>query len=127
MYYSGIQQLVRRDPEYWLLYAMLREETNLISYLYYTKYMKPGDKIFFRHVDLNIAECVATGRGANAIQGSVSWDDEDDKNCTEMLDGFYNHIAEYQDWQIQQNHQDSQGKIEKWDDKKHWSDELNKR
>jgi hypothetical protein len=38
MYHSVVQQLVRGDPEYWLQYAMLREETNLISYPYYIKY-----------------------------------------------------------------------------------------
>jgi hypothetical protein len=124
MYHSGIQQLMRGDPLYWLYYAMLREETNLISYPYYTKYTKVDDKTFFRHIDLNIAECVATGKGADAIQGSVSWDQEDHDNCTEMLDCFHHHIKGYQEWRQTNNQPNSTGKIERWLDKEHWPEPL---
>jgi hypothetical protein len=112
MYHSVVQQLVRGDPLYWLWYAMLREETNLISYPYYTKYTRPGDSTYFRHIDLNIADAVYTGRGVDIIQGSVSWDDEDDDNCTEMFEGFYRIIADYQAWRRYRGMSDSTGKIE---------------
>jgi hypothetical protein len=43
MYYSVIQQLVRGDLLYWLYYVVIQKEPFLVSYLYYTKYTKPGD------------------------------------------------------------------------------------
>ncbi|KAF3029563.1 hypothetical protein E8E11_002435 [Didymella keratinophila] len=63
MYCSLVQQLVRGDLEFWLLYAVLRRETNFISYPYYTKYTKKGDATAFRHVDCNLADAVADRRG----------------------------------------------------------------
>jgi hypothetical protein len=127
MYHSIVQQLVRGDPEYWLQYAMLREETNLISYPYYTKYTRPGDATAFRHIDLNIAKVVTTGLGVDAIQGSVSWDDEDEDNCTEMFEGFHLIISEYLEWRRSANMNDASSKIEAWKAKEHWPEELEKR
>jgi hypothetical protein len=74
---------------------MLREETNLISYPYYTKYTKAKDSTYFRHIDLNILEAAYTRQGVELIQESVSFDNKDKDNCTEMLRGFYNYIEEY--------------------------------
>jgi hypothetical protein len=79
---------------------MLREETNLISYLYYIKYTKAKDSTYFRHIDLNISEAAYTRRGVELIQGSVSFNDKDKDNYTEMLRGFYNYIKEYQAWRV---------------------------
>ncbi|OAK93360.1 hypothetical protein IQ06DRAFT_178379, partial [Phaeosphaeriaceae sp. SRC1lsM3a] len=124
MFHSLIQQLMRGDLMYYLLYASFREKTNLISYPYYTKYTKPGDATKFRHIDLNISEAVATGRGVDLIQGSVSWDDEDGQNCTEILEEFHRHIAEYQQWRKGRNIPDSTGKIEGWKDEEHWPAEI---
>lgn len=120
MYHSLIQQLVRGDIGYWLAYAILREETNLISYPYYTKYTKPGDRTFFRHIDLNISEAVYSRHGVDTIQGSVSFDQEDDENCTELLMGFHNIIDKYQDWRVENGKGDSTGYIEGWTDKYDW-------
>jgi hypothetical protein len=127
MYHSAVQQLVRGDPEYWLQYAMLREETNLISYPYYTKYTRPGDATAFRHIDLNIAKAVDTGLGSEAIQGSVSWDREDEDNCTEMFEGFHHIIEEYLEWRRSVHMSDASSKIEAWKDKEHWPEELENR
>jgi hypothetical protein len=71
MFHSLIQQLVRGDLEYWLMYAILRKETNLISYPYYTKFTRPGDRTYFRHVDLNISQAAFSQRGVALIQSSV--------------------------------------------------------
>jgi hypothetical protein len=127
MYHSGMQQLMRGDPLYWLYYAMLREETSLISYPYYTKYTRAKDNTYFRHIDLNISEVVYGGKGKQIIQGSVSWDEEDSQNCTEMLNGFHRHIHSYQQWREKRGIADSTGKIEAWDDREHWPDELRER
>jgi hypothetical protein len=121
-----VQQIVRGDPFYWLLYAVLRRQHTLISYPYYTKYAKKGDPTFFRHIDLNIAEAVRSGKGVQMIQGSVSWDDEDNDNCTEVLTCFHRHAAEYQDWRDRHD-TFSKGKIEAWNDAIHWPEEVSAR
>jgi hypothetical protein len=120
MFHSVIQQLMRGDVQYWLLYAMIRKEPYLVSYPYYTKYTRPGDNTYFRHIDLNIADAARDEHGIRAIQGSVSWNNENDANCTEMLDGFHHILREYQDWREKSNIKDSTGYIEKWDDKVDW-------
>jgi hypothetical protein len=127
MYHSVIQQLVRGDPLYWLYYAVIRKEPFLVSYPYYTKYTKPGDRTYFRHVDLNISEAVKTGRGVDMIQGSVSWDKENEANCTEMLDGFHNIIGDYQAWREDSGKKDSTGYIEGWTEKADWPEEVQDR
>lgn len=90
MYYSGIQQLMRQDPEYYRCYVALRPDHHwrLISYPYYAKYAQPGDSTFFRHIDINITQYLEDGRGGNMIQGSVSLDNERLDMCTEILIGF---------------------------------------
>jgi hypothetical protein len=88
----------------------------LISYPYYTKLTQKGDYTFFRHINCNIADAVKTRNGVNMIQGSVSWDSEDDKNCTQMLIGFHNIIEQYQAWREKSSVKESTGYIEQWKD-----------
>lgn len=126
MYHSLVQQLVRGDLEYWLLYAVLRQETNFISYPYYTKYTKKGDSTAFRHVDCNLADAAADGRGINMIQGSVSFDDEDEKNCTEALAGFHNHVPEYLQWRQENSIDRRNGYIEGWKDERDYPQSIQK-
>jgi hypothetical protein len=102
-YYSGAQQLMRQDPEYYRLYVGLRPDYHwhLISYPYYMK-MVIGDyreRTFFRHIDINITQALHDGRSINMIQGSVSLDDETDDSCTQILmpthpDGKHFHLKE---------------------------------
>ena len=124
MYHSIIQQFIRGDVGYWLLYAILRRETNLISYPYYTKYTMPKDNTYFRHIDLNISNAAHSGKGVDLIQGSVSFDDEDDSNCTEILRGFHGRFNEYQAWRTQKGIADSTGYIEGWNDAIDYPEEL---
>ena len=95
MIHSLIQQAVRQSPAYYLLYVGLREDHNykLISYPYYTKYQEPGDKTFFRHIDLNIPKLVKDARGKDLIQGSISFDDETSNDCTELLMGAHRFLG----------------------------------
>lgn len=97
MFYSIGQQLMRQDPVYYALYAALRPDRNwrLVTYPYYAKYARKGDKTYFRHIDLNIPTLLSSGRGCNMIQGSVSLDDEDETNCTVILAGMQNHLGEW--------------------------------
>lgn len=99
---------------YYSMYVALRQQYKLISHPYYGKYAKPGDQTFFRHIDLNIADAVYSGLGVEMIQGTVSWDYEDDDNCTEMLDGFHRYLEEYAEWRKAQG-LTSTGCIEKWE------------
>ncbi|KAI9767399.1 MAG: hypothetical protein M1835_007046 [Candelina submexicana] len=96
-FYSIAQQIVRQDPEYYMWYCALREDkaTTLVSYPYYMKYAEKGDNTYFRHMDINIPRLLAEGRGKNLIQGSVSLDDEDMSNCTEILPGMNKHMADW--------------------------------
>jgi hypothetical protein len=97
MFYSLIQQLVRQDLGYWMLYACLRPDGNvrLVSYPYYAKYAQGGDPTFFRHIDMNVPQFLESGCGQDIIQGSVSFDDENTVGCTELVLGFHRHIAEW--------------------------------
>lgn len=63
----------------------------LVCHPYYAKYAKPGDRIAFAHIDVNISELIKSGRGGNMIQGSISLNDES-LNCTINLPGMHNHI-----------------------------------
>ncbi|KAH0563233.1 hypothetical protein GP486_002201 [Trichoglossum hirsutum] len=90
MFYSLIQQLIRQDPAYWAILAAARPDKcwRLISYPYYTKDTTPGDNTGFMHFDINVEEFLETGRGGNVVQGSVSLDDEDNRNATILRPGF---------------------------------------
>ena len=86
MFYSIIQQVVRKSPAYYVMYVALQADNNwkLISYPYYVKAQVPGNSTFFRHIDLNIPTLVADKRGHSLIQGSLSLDDEYKDDCTEI-------------------------------------------
>lgn len=111
MVYSLIQQLIRQDPGYYMLYVLLRPDgwTRLISYPYYTKYALigshpayrkqnfPTDSTEFRHIDLSMQDMLKSDRGINQIQGSVSLDDEHESHCTEVIPTM--HLREkFQPW-----------------------------
>ncbi|KAJ5721062.1 uncharacterized protein N7483_008996 [Penicillium malachiteum] len=55
----------------------------------------------FIHIDLALGDCVAIGRGYNAVQGSVSFTDEDAQNCSVVLPGIQKHLARW--WEIHNN------------------------
>jgi hypothetical protein len=95
--YSQIQQVMRQDPVYYAMYVALRPDHcwRLITYPYYAKYARPGDKTFFRHIDINVNDLVKHGRGKNLIQGSVSLDNEIYGNCTTILPGMHKHIGQW--------------------------------
>ncbi|EFW15145.1 conserved hypothetical protein [Coccidioides posadasii str. Silveira] len=97
MYHSIGQQLMRQDPAYYLWYVLTRPDHawKLISYPYYAKYAKPGDKTGFRHIDVNVPDAITTGRGVNMIQGSLTLTAEEPGDCTEILPGMHNHL---EDW-----------------------------
>ncbi|KZF18793.1 hypothetical protein L228DRAFT_215835 [Xylona heveae TC161] len=94
MFHSLAQQLMRQDPVYYALYCALRPDQawRLISYPYYTKYARQNDSTYFRHIDINIPRWIETGVGGNLIQGSMSLDDEDELNTTELLMGMHHHL-----------------------------------
>lgn len=97
MWFSLIQQLLRQDPAYYMFYVALRPDHvwRLISCPYYCKSTLPGEKTAFRHIDINIPDLLATGRGKNILQGSVSLTDEGDRDCTELLLGMHRHLGDW--------------------------------
>ncbi|EAS30312.3 uncharacterized protein CIMG_12984 [Coccidioides immitis RS] len=64
----------------------------LISYPYYTKYAKSGDKTGFHHIDVNVPDAITTGRGINMIQEFLTLTAEEPGNCTEILPEMHNHL-----------------------------------
>lgn len=97
MYYSLGQQVIRQDLKYFTIYCTLRpdQNTNLVSYPYYTKYAHESDNSFFRYIDLNIRDLASSGRGTNMIQDTVSLDDESPDDCTTILPDMHKHIKEW--------------------------------
>jgi hypothetical protein len=97
MWFSIVQQLVRQDPAYYAFYVFFRPDHlwKLVSFPYYAKSTYPGESTFFRHIDVNIADFVRTGRGENALQGSLALSDEDGQNCTELLLGMHRDIGKW--------------------------------
>jgi hypothetical protein len=98
MLYSLTQQLIRQDLEYYVLYVAMRPDhcPRLVSYPYYTKFARPGDATYFRHIDINIPEFLETGRGGNIIQGSASLDDETaETGCTVIIPGMHKRLGEW--------------------------------
>ncbi|KAJ6126156.1 hypothetical protein N7471_010649 [Penicillium samsonianum] len=95
MWFSLVQQMVRQDPAYYAFYALCRPDHawKLVSFPYYAKRTYPGERTFFRHIDVNITDFVRSGRGENALQGSLALSDEDSRNCTELLLGMYRDIG----------------------------------
>ncbi|RPA88655.1 hypothetical protein L873DRAFT_1725222 [Choiromyces venosus 120613-1] len=97
MFYSAIQHLVRQDPVYYALNVAAQPDLNwrLVSYPYYTKDTSAGENTGFKHLDLNVPELLAEGRGENIIQSSVSIDDEYEDGCTIVVPGFQRNICEW--------------------------------
>ena len=79
-----------------MIYTALREDrnTNLVSYLYYAKYQKKDDQIYFRYIDINIPNLAKAGRGTYQIQSIVSLNEERKDNYTEIVLGIYRYIQE---------------------------------
>ncbi|KAJ5234486.1 uncharacterized protein N7469_003654 [Penicillium citrinum] len=50
MWHSLVQQLIRQDLGYYMLYNI-----------------KTGEQTFFRHIDINVADYMDTGRGGNLL------------------------------------------------------------
>jgi hypothetical protein len=131
MYHSGIQQLMRMDPEYYRCYVALRPDHHwrLISYPYYAKYSRAGDRTFFRHIDVNVSQYLIDGRGGNMIQGTVSLDDEAIDMCTEIIPGLHTR-DKISDWCSRVKDRLGKGALDDWvsriQDKKVWSDEDKK-
>ena len=70
--------------------------TSLISAPYYAKDTKKGDSTAFRHVDFNLQQMTSSSqRGLDQIQGSVSLDDEQADDCTEIVPKMHPHLAEW--------------------------------
>ena len=95
MWFSLVQQMVRQDPAYYTFYVRCRPDHawKLVSFPYYAKRTYPGERTFFRHIDVNIIDFVRSGRGVNALQGSLALSDEDSGNYTELLLGMHREIA----------------------------------
>ena len=94
MVHSLSQQIIRQDIAYWQLYVCLRPDRNhrLVSFPYYTKYAVASDETAFAHLDLKVSSYLEDGRGANIIQGSVSFDHETNRHCTVLIPGFQRHL-----------------------------------
>lgn len=56
-YYSLVQQIIRCDPLYYLVYCCLHGDnaTTLVSFPYYMKYITEGNRTGFRLLDQNLA------------------------------------------------------------------------
>ncbi|KAJ5552094.1 hypothetical protein N7494_001472 [Penicillium frequentans] len=131
--HSLSQQLIRQDLAYYACYVWFRPDHawRLISYPYYTKNTKEGEHTQFHHIDINVPRFLATGRGANSIQGSVSLSDENPQNCTEILPGFHHQLRSF--WtdlqaRVDEGHSKSKltnGQIHGWDPL--WSPEAAQR
>lgn len=108
MFQSLTQQLVRQDVCYYAAYVAIRPDHawRLMAFPYYTKSAYPGEATGFTHIDLNIGDFLATGRGGNAVQGSVSFTDEDSENCTIVLRKMHLHLEEW--WSKISSHPEAQ-------------------
>ncbi|KAJ5986731.1 hypothetical protein N7451_011096 [Penicillium sp. IBT 35674x] len=99
MFQSVTQQLIRQDVCYYAVYVGVRPDHawRLISFPYYTKSAYPTEDTSFIHIDLNIEDFLQTGRGGNAVQGSVSFTDEDEENCSVVLPRIHHHLQGWWD------------------------------
>lgn len=59
------------------------------------KYTVAPNQTEFRHIDINIDRCAKEGHGKNMIQGSVSFDDEDNENCTIIVPRMHQYLEEW--------------------------------
>ena len=81
---------------YYMLYTALCPDKNwrLVLYLYYTKYTKEGDNIYFYYINLNILALLAKECSSAIIQGSLLLDNKDKDNCTIILASIYCKLGE---------------------------------
>ncbi|KAJ6284241.1 hypothetical protein J3E71DRAFT_171917 [Bipolaris maydis] len=117
MCHSLIQQAIRVDLGYWMIYAMLRGEHTLLSYPYYTMYAQIGADTAFRHIDQAV---INGGADAKLMHGSISLDNEDENNCTEILMGFHRHVPEYRQWRETTGRARTINVIQGWKDENDW-------
>jgi len=94
MFYSIIQQAICQSSVYYLIYIVLYPDHNhcLIFYLYYNKFQTTSDKMFFKHIDLNILKLVSEEKSQYMIQELISLNNEKKKDCTEMLLRMQHHL-----------------------------------
>ena len=94
MFYGVIQQAIHQSSIYYLIYVALCLNHNhcLIFYLYYNKFQTASDKMFFRHIDLNILKLMSKRKGQYMIQELISLNNEKKKDCTEMLLRMQHHL-----------------------------------
>lgn len=79
MLQSMSQQPTRQDVCYAAYVGVSPDHPwRLISYPSYTKSAYPGQYNTLTYIDLNIGDSLSTNGGGNAVQGSVSFTDEDD-------------------------------------------------
>ena len=85
------------DPLVYVLTVAARGDNNwrLISVPYYVKDAQEGESTQFHHLDLNMKNYIEHGWGLNAIQGSLSLDDENDNGCTVIVKGFHKYISQW--------------------------------
>lgn len=97
--HSLSQQIMRMDPVYYRLYCALRPDHawRLITYPYYCKHAVPGDKTFFRHIDVNVEQLLSIGRGRTMIQGTASLDDEEESDCTVIIPKMHRYLQQWRD------------------------------
>jgi hypothetical protein len=94
MFYGIIQQAIRIDPGYYALNVAARpdHQWRLISYPYVAKSTVPLQRTGFLHCDINLDDWNNQGFGRNQLTSSISLDDEDDDNCTVIVEGFSQHV-----------------------------------
>jgi hypothetical protein len=96
-HYTLCQQLARQDLWFWAVTAALREDHayQLSCIPAQAKHAVAGDRTAFHHVDYNPEYMRDPDKirrrktGHNRLQASLSLDDEDDENCTVVIDGLH--------------------------------------
>jgi hypothetical protein len=97
-FYSLVQQAIRMDPGYYIINVAARpnHQWRLISYPYVAKATTPGERTGFMHLDINLDEYISSDHiGHDQLTSSVSFDNEDDMNCTYLVPGFMRHVKEW--------------------------------
>jgi len=94
MFYGIIQQAICQSSAYYLIYVALYLNHNhcFIFYSYYDKFQAAFDKMFFRHINLNILKLVSERKSQYMIQELISLDNKKKKDYTEMLLRMQHHL-----------------------------------
>ena len=79
-----------------MLYVCLRFDENLrlMNYSYYAKFAIFDESIYFRHIDMNVSKYLKNDHDEMIIQKSVSLNDENENECTELILEFQKHVRE---------------------------------